>query len=98
MLRARVMEEIAAELGGHVNPHYSGRGMYGETCPAIIIPSEASSLMLLGAYLADLVGMDDGGDMIRRARTDSMGLDTVVYFPGVVFDDGDDTFSETVAY
>src|SRR5690606_6022684 len=66
MLRVRIMDEIAGELGGYVNPHYSGRGMYGATCPAIIIPSEASSLMLLGGYIADLVGMDDGGDMIRR--------------------------------
>lgn len=64
---------------------YSGRGMYGARCASIVGDS------VLGV-LADLIdgwrGHDqiDAGklaELVRLARTDSMGRDVVVYWPHI---------------
>lgn len=61
---------------------YSGRGMYGERCIGFTLAS-IREIMLLGAAVAH-TGVDP--DFISSARTDNMGHDTIVYFPGWTVD------------
>ena len=61
---------------------YSGRGMYGKECVGIT----GSTLQHV---LADLVlaefdfDKEDLAYLIRAARTDNMGMDTIVYWPNL---------------
>lgn len=70
---------------------YSGRGMYGDTCFAIDMADMTQAFQLIAAFGAELA--DDafqGQELARRARTDSMGFDIVLYFPGVqLVEDGE---------
>ena len=71
---------------------YSGRGMYGATCLAIVTRSTDGDAQNLGDILNAIyfMGLEmdidkDNTDAItavlRSAQTDSMGYDTVIYFP-----------------
>lgn len=88
------------EEAGHECRSYSGRAMYGKEC--LGVDTERS----LGTLIADVmeamvstVDMEDGhtvsacADAFRQMKTDSMGLGTIVYFPGVPFvaDDEEET-------
>lgn len=76
-----------------IRTDYSGRGMYGAECLAIVtrdIDGDAQSLgdILNAIYSmglemsADTVGDTNAiGHILRSARTDSMGTGTVIYFP-----------------
>lgn len=61
---------------------YSGRGMYGATCFGI-----TGNLWLFGKFLLALSDcLDDVevmDDLMDRVCTDSMGHDTIFYFPGL---------------
>ena len=65
---------------------YVGRGMWGESCFGIIgdLSLFAHFMAALGAVLAE----EEDGDPYRAmeladaARSDSMGTDTIYYFPG----------------
>lgn len=74
---------------------YFGRAMYGVTCAAVCLDSQADAFRLF-AQLGILAGngsdTDDEDDLahllenlIGSARTDSMGHGIVVYFPGWQF-------------
>lgn len=70
---------------------YSGRGMYGETCLGMIYTTpDAVALVQLGWALRDVeeewaeeTGVVILWEMMTSARTDSMGLDSIVYFPNI---------------
>lgn len=62
------------ENAGISTRSYSGRGMYGAECLAAV------------ARTAQDVYAELSAREIRAARTDSMGLDVVVYWPGVAFE------------
>lgn len=78
---------------GEVHLGYEGRGMYGKSCPGIVMGSD---LMELGAVIAAHLTEweEDEGErsekldlaikIARNARTDSMGYSTIVYFPNLV--------------
>ena len=77
--------ELINEAGedAEFRPDYSGRGMYGSTCPAIVtgMPAVKVGILFMVGY-QDVVGMDsDPGNAMFDAptRSDSMGLDTVYY-------------------
>ncbi len=78
----RLMEIL--EDAGYELRSYSGRGMFGDTCVGFIIDA-SDSLLTVGAELADSVyEIDERASLlrvIRGAKTDSMGLSTIVYFP-----------------
>lgn len=69
---------------------YSGRGMYGKTCPSITVDSvnDLFQFMVAAGLLAEEehVGYDVFNAMwlAAHACTDSMGLGTVVYWPDLV--------------
>ena len=62
---------IAKSLGGEVKQGYSGRSMYGERCFGITCSSYAEDRVIKGVVLA---GLPD-------PYTDSLGLDTIIYWP-----------------
>lgn len=74
-----------------IYPEYSGRGMYGRTCVGIVLDRYTdTNQALLGVALADTFGTDDAWDIARAMRTDSMGLGTIVYFPGWELEDAEE--------
>lgn len=62
---------------------YSGRGMYGRTCPAVVTDSETFHRLLVGiAFACAEQGRTiDDASQFANAHTDSMGRDTVYYWP-----------------
>lgn len=83
-------------LAGFEASCYSGRGMLGRQCVSTTAPT--SSLFNLGIRLAQAavrkercgddaqMVLDDLGEL--SPRTDSMGHDTVLYFPDVDWPEG----------
>lgn len=63
---------------------YSGRGMYGRECIGFTTGDPINDAMKLALALHEI---DEDVDM-PRAATDSMGRDTIVYFPGIAPPDG----------
>jgi hypothetical protein len=67
---------------------YSGRGMYGRRCPAIVvadtyIPGIVADLML-DCPDEHLIAM---AELCRHAKIDSMGVESILYFPTVKWQD-----------
>lgn len=82
------MELIGAiERAGYQARDYSGRGMYGKLCVAF---TTCGGLFHTGVKIAD--ALNDAFAVAKLAElhveTDSMGRDTVVYFPGVPWPEG----------
>lgn len=70
---------------------YSGRGMYGKSCVAVI-GNRRELQQLFGEVIVDLhenpsaaenkgIEFDEVVDLLLSPRQDSMGLDIVVYWP-----------------
>jgi hypothetical protein len=76
---------------------YSGRGMNGKTCLAVVVDREDNAAAMFAELLA-LTSSHDGSstdtlavmeviqEALRDHRTESMGRDTVVYWPNVSYD------------
>lgn len=80
-LAARLMDALA-DL--NPKPTYSGRAMFGQKCVSVVISreSEGDLANALEAIAIEFYG--DGGQPMNnpfRFTQDSMGLDTVVYWP-----------------
>lgn len=69
-------DRVAEFAQASVRTGYSGRAMYGATCVGFVV-SDDEDLLLLGAAL----GREGLDNLIRDARLDSMGRNTIVYFP-----------------
>lgn len=69
------------ECGYEAEP-YSGRCMYGQKCPAVITDTPLRVI----AEVAAAAGEDSDFSVVEQiacARLDSMGRSSVVYWPGV---------------
>jgi hypothetical protein len=75
------LEERALTTG------YSGRGMYGKTCFAVTGDVQDFGKFLLAVADHDNGGHDTAQDLANAVRTDSMGRQTVFYFPGFPVND-----------
>lgn len=64
-----LLNEIAAEAGGSVYRHYSGRFMFGATCVGVEGDNLAAILEAAGAR------------GLRGARHDQLGKGWIVYWP-----------------
>jgi hypothetical protein len=64
-----------------VRTDYSGRGMYGATCFGLVVDKTD---LLVGLALGQVLeGLgEDAFEVLSNARTDNMGYDTIIYFPG----------------
>jgi len=91
-------EELFSEAAQHfgeirldVRLGYSGREMYGGNCLGVVTNKVVGLMVAVGLVLGDQ--WQDGGhqvndidrliDAMMHARTDSMGLDTIVYWPNI---------------
>jgi len=80
--------EILAQCDGYY-PQYSGRYMYGDTCPGLVVKTLGDLIRL------DLVGkvnarndLTDGAKRVlvgifASPKTDDMGKDKIVYWPAL---------------
>ena len=74
------------ECTPHVRTEYSGRGMYGATCPAIVFDEPITEAMIGAAICmaAHVEGVDDNDSIdiiydVVPQRRDNMGLGWIVY-------------------
>lgn len=71
-----------------IRSDYSGRGMYGKTCFGIVTDNLPRTLMEIAAGIVDYSDADSGEgvdlvlDLAGVVCVDSMGLSSIVYFPG----------------
>lgn len=80
----RTFQQIL-EAAGYETSAYSGRGMAGTECVSVGLPDDGR----IGRLFADVTdAMEDGENAVvakafRRMRIDSLGIGSVVYFPGI---------------
>lgn len=74
-------------------PRYSGRGMYGRSCPALV----GDSIQELYVALVNSIEMNKDEDVFvseilydLQPKFDSMGTGYVMYFPGVIAEEVED--------
>ena len=88
--------QILAQEIGYETRSYSGRGMFGDACLGIELNQETSLSKFYGELIYHIynnsedISPDDIREItsaIERAKTDSMGLGTILYFPYTEFDD-----------
>jgi hypothetical protein len=66
-----------------VRDDYSGRNMYGKTCPGAVASHARDVYAALAEYFESWAEDSDftAGDLIRKCREDNMGRDVIVYLP-----------------
>lgn len=71
--------------------NYSGRGMRGAECLGFVVAP--SDVFAVGAACGEVLRRSGNVEdvqllhaLVTRARTDNMGLQTIVYFPGVTLE------------
>lgn len=82
------------ESAGYSPRSYSGRGMYGEQCVGFV--TDTNLLAAMANVIREAIFLDNctDGEKYRAdqlltqmelgdVKTDSMGLDTIIYFPRV---------------
>lgn len=78
--------DILEQYDIEVRSNYSGRGMYGAECVGFVV-NEDVLLATVAEMVAEIEDEDERQELarlFRRAKTDSMGRDSViVYFPSV---------------
>lgn len=97
---AFLLNEACEAHDAYMRSDYSGRGMYGRTCLAIVCDSVADLFRIILA--ADEAAEGDGlSESLTRhveyggeIREDSMGRSTVWYFPQVTCEDEWETAEE----
>ena len=80
------------ERAGYETSSYSGRGMYGKTCISCVIQSNIGVFFsrILFSVSGDACEREDVAEAFIDMKTDSLGYDTVVYFPGTEYSKEDD--------
>ncbi len=83
-----VFVQAANNTGIKTYPEYSGRSMYGRKCFGVVVSSVSEFVQFILECAA--IATDDnemGLDALTRAthdaKSDSMGYDTIYYFPRV---------------
>lgn len=83
-----VLEGFCEGYDGSITfcPDYSGRGMYGSSCPGIAVNDGTQPFELalaLAEYVSETgdVSPYELGDILGGSRTESLGLGYIIYFP-----------------
>ena len=84
----KVLEGFCDEYEGDVTfyPDYSGRCMYGSTCPGITVNDDTQPFELALALAGHIGEAEDMTpyelhEALGESRVDSMGLGYIIYFP-----------------
>lgn len=101
------LQEIV-EDAGYETHSYSGRGMYGSKCLSFNLESGENEfdafLTIAEAIQSYAESSDDGLELeditpyFMGAKSDSMGLGTVIYFPEIVWNNGFDEMMDLVEF
>jgi len=85
------------ENAGYECRNYSGRGMCGKYCLGVVVKNMGEFIGNIFYEIADLdwAYCEEMGDLFGSMRTDNMGLDTILYFPGTAYSEEDDEEDET---
>lgn len=84
-------QRLIESTNDHKPVTYSGRGMNGNECVAVCTDYSALEFFadVLDAWGRSVenpqIGADVIANMMREARTDRLGRQIVIYFPGVPF-------------
>jgi hypothetical protein len=84
-IKDAIKEFVGQTDGCSVYEGYSGRGMFGKTCLGIVI-SEGFSYMEVLVKLTRYLDENDVDDLdlkLESPAIDSLGLDTILYFPRI---------------
>ena len=75
----------ALDMAGFDYRSYSGRGMYGEYCLGIDCDNVTKCIVDICIAIVNDENTDpcDLMELLRDARSDSMGLGAIVYFPNI---------------
>jgi hypothetical protein len=76
----------------NVRKRYSGRGMYGADCIGIVMDRVTDGYLLIHAMVIDEADQEDilmVADFFANAKTDSMGLQMIVYNTSYVYEGED---------
>lgn len=91
MIRQAADDDLEYEI--KYLPRYSGRGMYGRSCLALV----SDSIQELYTALVYSIEMNKDEDILvseilydLQPKFDSMGTGYVMYFPGVIAEEEDD--------
>jgi uncharacterized protein Yka (UPF0111/DUF47 family) len=77
------IKQLAETLHDYADTHnYSGRGMYGRECVAVTARTVTEALAQVVNVTDDI---DDIRWLVTHFRTDSMGTDTIVYWPDMAW-------------
>lgn len=94
---SRKLYDRLEEEGLRVSDNYSGRFMFGETCFGVVVDNIATAVYDLSESLREIIITEsrNNQDLAKEAadvledgkltecRTDSMGLDYIIYFPDI---------------
>lgn len=73
-----------------VRTNYSGRGMYGAECVGFVLQNCVPYIFALANAIADATIRDmnttEYDQIVAATEQDDMGLDTIIYFPGVAYE------------
>ena len=84
-----IITEFAEDKDYSILADYSGRCMYGSKCFGLVGLSPVSMGMELASHLAHNDEVELADRLARGVRQDSMGLDSIIYFPNVEWNEGD---------
>lgn len=85
---AQIIEDECDQAGLEFRSGYSGHGMCGRKCVGMVgdMGELALALMSIGSRIEE-----SSAGWPSSAAWDSMGLDSIVYFPGITADDWSDS-------
>lgn len=80
-LLVRVIEDHA-----EIRHDYSGRGMFGEKCFGFVVENPEAAIAEIQADINGIYELkelqQEFTELLQHSRRDSMGFDTILYFPG----------------
>ena len=71
------------DAGAEPRHGYSGRGMFGRRCFGLVGSIEEIHAALIGFVADNPQTADIVRELVRGQKRDNMGMDMIVYFPGV---------------
>ncbi len=80
----QILLDLAHDLEARMRFNYSGRGMMGAECVALISnlsPARMAMEVAVALYRNDETLLVDS--MTECVKTDNMGKDEMIYFPGI---------------
>ena len=66
---------------------YSGRGMFGKQCVAVVTETDLPWTEILADLVEACDDCSEAASLVRSVRMDSMGMQTVLYWPSIAFDE-----------